>query len=128
MPTKNQLQTPNPPNCHELGLKPDRLQRLISLVVRGTQLADYSVVCDVRCEILFVSGMFRGDMACLIRSVAAMLSVQAARLRADVVRRRRRHAPFAAHAWIEADNRIVDEPIGASYLRTFYRVGASAWP
>lgn len=53
--------------------------------------------------------------------------VQAARLRADVVRRRRRHAPpFAAHAWIEADDRIVDEPIDASYLRTFYRVGASA--
>ena len=33
--------------------------------------------------------------------------------------------PFAAHAWIEADDRIVDEPIDASYLRTFYRVGAS---
>jgi len=34
--------------------------------------------------------------------------------------------PFAAHAWIEADDRIVDEPIDASYLRTFYRVGACA--
>ena len=34
--------------------------------------------------------------------------------------------PFAAHACIEADNCIVDEPIDASYLRTFSRVGASA--
>lgn len=107
-------------------LKPDRLQRLMSLVVRGAQPANYSIARDARDDILSASAVCRGDRACLIRSVAAMLLC-----------RQRGYAPtwcvgvvatppFAAHAWIEADNRIVDEPIDASYLRTFYRVGASA--
>ena len=107
-------------------LKPHRLQRLMSFVVRGAQPADYSIARDARDDILSASAVCRGDRACLIRSVAAMLLC-----------RQRGYAPtwcvggvatppFAAHAWIEADDRIVDEPIDASYLRTFYRVGASA--
>lgn len=107
-------------------LKPHRLQRLMSFVVRGAQPADYSIARDARDDILSASAVCRGDRACLIRSVAAMLLC-----------RQRGYAPtwcvgvvatppLAAHAWIEADDRIVDEPIDASYLRTFYRVGASA--
>ncbi len=98
----------------------------MSFVVRGAQPADYSIARDARDDILSASAVCRGDRACLIRSVAAMLLC-----------RQRGYAPtwcvgvvatppFAAHAWIEADDRIVDEPIDASYLRTFYRVGASA--
>ena len=56
-------------------LKPHRLQRLMSFVVRGAQPADYSIARDARDDILSASA---------------------------------------------------DEPIDASYLRTFYRVGASA--
>lgn len=105
-------------------LKPDRLQRVMSLVVRGARPADYGVARDARDDILSASAVCRGDKACLVRSVAAMLLC-----------RQRGYAPawcvgvvatppFAAHAWIEADNRIVDEPVEASYLRAFYRVGA----
>ena len=85
-----------------------------------------NIARDARDDILSASAVCRGDRACLIRSVAAMLLC-----------RQRGYAPtwcvgvvatppFAAHAWIEADDRIVDEPIDASYLRTFYRVGACA--
>lgn len=107
-------------------LKPHRLQRVMSLVVRGAKPAGYGIARDARDDILSASAVCRGDKACLIRSVAAMLLC-----------RQRGYAPtwcvgvvatppFAAHAWIEADDRIVDEPIEASYLRTFYRVGAPA--
>ena len=111
-------------------LKPHRLQRLMSFVVRGAQPADYSIARDARDDILSASAVCRGDRACLIRSVAAMLLC-----------RQRGYAPtwcvgvvatppFAAHA-VESPqvgrvDRIVDEPIDASYLRTFYRVGACA--
>ena len=98
-------------------LKPHRLQRLMSFVVRGAQPADYSIARDARDDILSASAVCRGDRACLIRSVAAMLLWCVGVVATP---------PFAAHAWIEADDRIVDEPIDASYLRTFYRVGASA--
>ena len=54
-------------------LKPHRLQRLMSLVVRGAQPADYNIARDARDDILSASAVCRGDRACLIRSVAAML-------------------------------------------------------
>lgn len=54
-------------------LKPHRLQRLMSFVVRGAQPADYNIARDARDDILSASAVCRGDRACLIRSVAAML-------------------------------------------------------
>src|SRR5699024_12773943 len=34
--------------------------------------------------------------------------------------------PFAAHAWVEAEGRMVDEPVDSSFYRTFFTVPADS--
>jgi len=63
-------------------LKPHRLQRLMSFVVRGAQPADYNIARDARDDILSASAVCRGDRACLIRAGAAMASRLQARVMA----------------------------------------------
>lgn len=101
---------------------PRHMKRILQRLSAGARPATYDEAKRARDEILTASAKCRGGSACLIRSLSVALLC---RLRGTwptwcvgvlAV------PPFAAHAWIEADGEIVDEPLGQRDYRTFFKV------
>lgn len=105
---------------------PQTLRRLTARIAQGVRPATYDQAKRARDEILTYSALCRGNRACLTRSIAVALLC---RLRGHwptwavgVVT----IPPFAAHAWVEAEDQIVDEPLTREDFRAFFKVTAEA--
>lgn len=105
---------------------PQTLRRLTQRISQGARPATYDQAKRARDEVLTYSALCRGNKACLTRSIAVALLC---RLRGHwptwavgVVT----IPPFAAHAWVEAEDQIVDEPLTREDFRSFFKVAAEA--
>ncbi|GAB3457934.1 hypothetical protein GCM10027570_40940 [Streptomonospora sediminis] len=106
-------------------IPPRRMRRSLARLAAGARPACHTEAKLARDQILTVSPRCRGRSACLVRSVSVALLC---RLRGTwptwcvgVVAA----PPFAAHAWIEAEDRMVGEPLDSSCYRTFFTVPPS---
>lgn len=107
---------------------PKNLKAVLNRVSAGADPATYEQAKRARDEILTASPYCRGSEACLVRSLAVTLLC-----------RMRGHwptwavgvlavPPFAAHAWLEAEGSIVDEPLSEDDYRAFFKVAVSGRP
>ncbi|MDN6566436.1 MAG: lasso peptide biosynthesis B2 protein [Actinomyces sp.] len=103
-------------------LPPGTMRRCLTRLSVGAVPAGYDDTKLARDQVLTASAFCRGGTACLLRSIAVTL---VCRLRGTwptwsvgvlTV------PPFAAHAWVEADGRIVDEPMAQQDFQAFFTV------
>ncbi len=102
---------------------PARICRVLTEVGAGARPADYDTALAARQAVTAVSLTCRGARGCVPRSIATALLC---RLTGTFPTWRvgvRTIAPFAAHAWVEADGVIVGESMPAGYLRPLLSVG-----
>lgn len=105
---------------------PQYMRRTLQKLSAGARPATYDEAKRARDEILTASAKCRGGSACLIRSLLVALLC---RLRGTwptwcvgVLTA----PPFSAHAWVEADGEIVDEPLSQRDFRAFFKVSTRA--
>lgn len=105
---------------------PQHMKRILQKLSTGARPATYDEAKRARDEVLTASARCRGGSACLIRSLSVALLC---RLRGTwptwcvgVLAA----PPFAAHAWVEADGEIVDEPLSQRDFRAFFKVSIRA--
>jgi Transglutaminase-like superfamily len=96
---------------------PARIESALRVVSRGARPASASRAAAARDDVIAVSFICRGNRGCLPRSVATALLCRMSgswpTWRVGV----RTVAPFAAHAWVEAEG----EPIGEDASPDFFR-------
>ncbi|MGS2647747.1 lasso peptide biosynthesis B2 protein [Streptosporangium sp. LJ11] len=107
---------------------PKRLRRLFGRLVAGARPASYAEAKLARDQILTASPRCRGRSACLVRSISVLLLCRSRGTWPTWCVGVVATPPFAAHAWVEADGQVVDEPVDNTYLRTFFTVPADAAP
>jgi hypothetical protein len=93
---------------------PRRIRGALSVVVRGARPASLADAHLARDTVLTVSVACRGSRACLVRSIAAALLCRTRGTWPTWCVGVLKAPPFAAHAWIEAEGRLVDETIGGN--------------
>lgn len=103
-------------------LKPHRLRRVLGVVRRGAQPADYEVAKAARDAVITVSLRCLGPKGCLPRSVAVALLCRMSGTWPTWCAGVRVMPPFGAHAWVEADGVPVDENLPARYFRPLISV------
>lgn len=103
---------------------PQTLRRLTGKIARGARPASYAEAKRVRDEILTNSALCRGNKACLTRSIAVALLCRQRGYWPTWAVGVVTIPPFAAHAWVEADDEIVDEPLASEDFRAFFKVAA----
>ena len=94
---------------------PARIQTVLKALRRGARPAGYGQAHQARNDVLATSVQCNGE-GCLQRSLATTLLC---RLRGTWPTwcTGVRTMPFSAHAWVQADDRIVDEPYPDDYYR-----------
>ncbi|WP_433271996.1 lasso peptide biosynthesis B2 protein [Actinosynnema sp. CS-041913] len=101
-------------------LPPARLATLLRTLRAGARPASYDVAARARQSVTTVSTYCAGE-GCLTRSIATTLLCRTHGVwptwRVGV-----RTAPFAAHAWVEADGRPVGEPLGVEQFHVLVTV------
>lgn len=105
-------------------LSPRRLRAVLGRVAAGARATPYPQVETYYREVSAASPRCAGWQGCLPRSIAVALLC---RLRGGWPQwcvGVRATPPFAAHAWVEADGRIVAEPGGSEDYRVLMTVGA----
>ncbi|WP_052422646.1 lasso peptide biosynthesis B2 protein [Nonomuraea candida] len=105
-------------------MPPRRLRRRLARLAAGARPAGYAEAKRARDEILTSSPRCRGRTACLTRSIAVLLLCRSRGTWPTWCVGVIAAPPFAAHAWVEADGRMVDEPVDSSCYRTFFTVPA----
>ncbi|WP_432512827.1 lasso peptide biosynthesis B2 protein [Kineococcus sp. SYSU DK001] len=103
---------------------PQQLRQHLTRIARGARPATYAEAAAARDAVLTASARTRGGSACLVRSVATALVCRARGTWPTWCVGVLAAPPFAAHAWIEADDRIVEEPTSRTDFRTFFAVTA----
>ena len=106
---------------HLIGrLPPARIRRVLTVAARGARPASYAEASRARRTVTAVSVRCAGE-GCLPRSIATALLCRVGgswpTWHAGV-----RTIPFRAHAWVEADNRPVDEPVSTTQMRPLVTV------
>jgi hypothetical protein len=106
---------------HLIGrLPPARIRRILTVAARGARAASYAEASRARRTVTAVSVRCAGE-GCLPRSIATALLCRVSgswpTWHAGV-----RTIPFQAHAWVEADNRPVDEPLSTQQMRPLVTV------
>ena len=101
---------------------PDTTRRILTATARGARPASYEDAHVARDAVLTVSAFCRGGSSCLPRSLATALVCRTRGTWPDWCVGVLTAPPFTAHAWIEADGRIVDEPMAGADFATFFRV------
>ncbi|MEW9552271.1 lasso peptide biosynthesis B2 protein [Nonomuraea sp. NPDC050783] len=97
-------------------LPPRRLRAVLAVACRGARAATYAEAEAARDAVLAVSLTCLGGHGCLPRSLATALLC---RMRGSWPTWRagaRTRAPFGAHAWVEAEGRVVGESTPKGYL------------
>ncbi|WP_302475374.1 lasso peptide biosynthesis B2 protein [Nocardiopsis sp. HUAS JQ3] len=105
-------------------MSPQQLRRFLSRLAAGARPASYDEAKRARDHILTQSPLCRGGTACLTRSISVVLLCRIRGVWPTWCVGVIAAPPFAAHAWIEAEGRMVDEPVDSSFYRTFFTVPA----
>ncbi|WP_198671342.1 lasso peptide biosynthesis B2 protein [Desertihabitans aurantiacus] len=106
-------------------LPPHTLRRLLRGVSTGARPASYAEVRELRDTVLSVSAFCRGGSACLVRSLATALLCRSRGLWPEWCVGVLSAPPFTAHAWLEAEGRIVDEPMSSADFAKFFTITAT---
>ncbi|MGW6055065.1 lasso peptide biosynthesis B2 protein [Streptomyces sp. NPDC055189] len=104
------------------GKPPKRLREILVRASSGARAATYEEAKLARDEILMISPACRGRNACLPRSISTALLCRTRGIWPTWCVGVVASPPFGAHAWLEVDGDIVDEPIGSDFYRSFFRV------
>lgn len=107
-------------------LSPLRLRLVLGFLRRGATPASYQQAAAARESVVETSVRCQGE-GCLPRSIAAALLCRVEGVWptwcVGVIT-----SPLAAHAWLEAEGRIVDEPQGTDRFRVLMRVQPECSP
>ncbi|WP_158880516.1 lasso peptide biosynthesis B2 protein [Amycolatopsis anabasis] len=98
-------------------LPPRRLRAVLGLLRRGARAASYDHVRTRRDAVLAVSLTCLGLRGCLPRSLAVTLLCRMTGTWPTWCAGVRAKPPFGAHAWVEAEGRMVGEGVPAGYFR-----------
>ncbi|MEV1026344.1 lasso peptide biosynthesis B2 protein [Streptomyces sp. NPDC050264] len=90
-------------------LRPDRLRRLLTFLSRGARPAPYATALAAYESVVTASRRCAGWYGCLPRSVAIALLCRTSGTWPTWLAGVRAAPPFAPHAWVEAENRLVGE-------------------
>lgn len=101
---------------------PKRIRAVVRRISAGAEPATYQQAKQARDEILTASPYCRGGEACLVRSLATALHCRMRGYWPTWSVGVLAVPPFAAHAWVEAEGRIVDEPLSEEDYRAFFKV------
>ncbi|CAO5188998.1 Transglutaminase-like superfamily [Frankia sp. AiPs1] len=104
--------------------QPARIRHVLARLARGARPADFDHALSARQAVMAVSLTCRGARGCVPRSIATMLLCRPSGAVPTWCVGVRALAPFAAHAWVEADGVMVGESVPPGYLRTLLRVTA----
>jgi hypothetical protein len=105
---------------------PARIRRVLVRLDAHARPADHATALAARQAVMAVSLTCRGARGCVPRSIATTLLCRAAGTVPTWCVGVRTIAPFAAHAWVEADGVMVGESMPPGYLRALLRVGPGA--
>lgn len=103
-------------------LSPRRLREVMTALSRGARAADYPQARQARDEVLSVSTWCCGPEACLPRSIAVALVCRTRGTWPAWCVGVLAAPPFLAHAWVEVDGQMVDEPVDSDFYRKFFAV------
>jgi hypothetical protein len=101
---------------------PRRIRSVLTRLSRGVPRADYEQALAARDAVTAVSLLCRGPRGCVPRSVATALVCRASGVWPTWCVGVRAVAPFAAHAWVEADGVVVGEREPVGYFRPLIAV------
>lgn len=101
---------------------PRRIKTILTFVSRRSRPASYAEAKSARDAVLTASARCRGRTACLVRSLSVVLLCRGRGVWPTWCVGVLVTPPFAAHAWIEADGDVVDEPLRRHELRPFFMV------
>lgn len=104
---------------------PGQLRRLMSLLAKGSRPASERLTAQARAAVVAVSIHCSGPQGCLPRSIATALLCRARGEWPVWCVGVRRHPPFGAHAWVEAEGVAVGEGHPAGYYSRLYAVGCA---
>jgi hypothetical protein len=107
---------------------PASMRAVLGTLAAGARPATYDEAKLARDQVLTISARCRGGSACLVRSICVALLCRARGTWPTWCVGVTVAPPFAAHAWIEADGRVVDEPMSSSCYRSFFTVAAERRP
>ncbi|GIE88416.1 lasso peptide biosynthesis B2 protein [Actinoplanes regularis] len=97
-------------------LPPKRLRWVLTVLSRGARPARYAQAKAARDLVMAVSLRCLGPQGCLPRSLATVLLCRFAGRWPTWCVGVRVTPPFSAHSWVEADRRLVDEPMPGECL------------
>lgn len=101
---------------------PGRIRAVLSRLRRGARPATAAQVQAARDAVVGVSLTCAAREGCLPRSLATVLLTRLDGGWATWCVGARRMPPFAAHAWVEAEGRMVGEDYPPAYFRTLFQV------
>lgn len=107
-------------------LSPQRLRGILGTISSGAIPASYEETRKVRDEVLTTSSLCRGGQACLVRSISTALVCRLNGTWPTWAVGVLTAPPFSAHAWLEAEGQIVDEPLLKDDFTTFFTVTANS--
>ncbi|MFI0915166.1 lasso peptide biosynthesis B2 protein [Streptomyces abikoensis] len=112
---------------HLIGrLSPRTIRNVLTVCARGARPAGYAEARRARARVVAVSVRCAGQ-GCLPRSIATALLCRAGgswpTWHAGV-----QTMPFRAHAWVEAENRPVDEPLSTTHMQPLVTVPPGGQP
>jgi hypothetical protein len=101
---------------------PRRIRHLLRAVRRGARPATYSEAKKARDLVVAVSLACTGPKSCVSRSIATALLCRLRGCWPTWCVGARKIPPFGAHAWVEAEDRRVEEPYPAGYHLVLFSV------
>ncbi|WP_322747431.1 MULTISPECIES: lasso peptide biosynthesis B2 protein [unclassified Frankia] len=107
---------------------PGRIRSVLTWLQHGARPADYEQTLAAREAVMTVSILCRGAQGCVPRSVATALLCRASGVWPTWCVGIRRVAPFAAHAWVEAEGIMVGEREPTGYFRPLVAVPPKGVP
>ncbi|TLS43714.1 lasso peptide biosynthesis B2 protein [Streptomyces montanus] len=107
-------------------LPPHRIRRLLTAAARGARPAAFDQTQAARDAVTTVSLVCAGREGCLQRSIATALLCRARGVWPTWCVGIRSAPPFAAHAWVETDGRMVGEGVPDGYFRVLFSVAPHA--
>lgn len=106
--------------------QPARLRRLLTRIAAGAMPASYAQTYAIKEQVLTASPECRGSEACLTRSITIALLCRLRGSWPEWCVGVLMSPPFTAHAWVQAESRIVEDVLLTGDYRTFYTVSAGS--
>ncbi|WP_431040612.1 lasso peptide biosynthesis B2 protein [Streptomyces sp. P1-3] len=103
---------------------PARIRVVLARLRKGARPATYAEAQAAREAVVAVSLRCAAPEGCVPRSLATVLLCRAGGTWPAWTVGVRARPPFGAHAWVEAEGRMVEEEADSSYFRTLFSVPA----